>query len=144
MASRLLSDCHPDLQLAYVKFVSGMKNANIDFIVTCTYRGDDEQNALYSQGRTAPGNIVTCAKAGQSAHNITREDGSPLSCAFDIVIMDNGKCVWSATDPRWEVAGHIGLSCGLQWGGDWRAFREYPHFELPNWQSIKSQFQLGV
>jgi D-alanyl-D-alanine dipeptidase len=40
----------------YILVVSGLRTAA-------------QQNALYEQGRTAPGHIVTNAKAGQSMHN---------------------------------------------------------------------------
>ena len=44
-----------------------------------TTRTNEEQNKLYSQGRTTKGIKVTNAKGGQSIHN--------YSLAFDIVIL---------------------------------------------------------
>lgn len=38
-------------------------------MVTEGYRSGARQDQLYAQGRTRPGEIVTNAKAGQSAHN---------------------------------------------------------------------------
>lgn len=43
----------------------------------------EEQNALYAQGRTAPGNKVTNAKGGFSNHN--------FGIAFDIGIFEGAK-----------------------------------------------------
>ena len=46
-------------------------------------RGEEEQNALYAQGRTKPGNIVTNAKFGYSNHN--------FSAALDFGIFKDNK-----------------------------------------------------
>lgn len=69
------------------------------------YRSIEEQNALYAQGRTKPGNIVTNAKRGQSNHN--------YGIAFDVAIWNGNTIVW---DRDWNKIGTIGKSCGLEWG----------------------------
>jgi len=51
------------------------------------YRFDERQQALYDQGRTKPGKIVTYAKPGESFHG--------LGLAVDIVGKVNGKWDWS-------------------------------------------------
>jgi len=88
----------------------------------------DEQNALYAQGRTKSGNIVTNAKGGSSYHN--------YGLAFDIVLLydkdDNGTfetASWDNNDPNWIVVTNYFKSQGWAWGGDFRSFRDYPHFE---------------
>lgn len=129
--SRNLIDLCPRLQSLFCVFSAKMKNAGIDFIVTCTYRSDEEQTALYAQGRTVKGAIVTNAKAGESKHNAVTLDGLPASKAFDIVIIKNGKPDWDIKNPDWKKAGMIGKSIGLEWAGDWTSFKEYPHFQLP-------------
>ncbi len=50
-------------------FIEECDKKGVDVIITSTYRDADSQTALYNQGRTTPGNIVTNAKAGQSFHN---------------------------------------------------------------------------
>jgi len=120
MASRKIIDLCPELQEKAIKFRSLMNEAGIDFIFTCTTRSPKEQDELYAQGRTKPGRKVTWTK--KSKHVGGR--------AFDIVIMDRGKCVWDVTDPRWEQAGEIGQSLGLVWGGSWQVTKDFPHFEL--------------
>jgi peptidoglycan L-alanyl-D-glutamate endopeptidase CwlK len=130
MASRDIKDCDPQLQALFAMFDLGMKKAGIDYIVTCTYRSNDEQNKLYAQGRTVGGSVVTNCRGGESLHNVCTADKRPLSRAFDIVVMDSGKPDWDATNPAWKRAGNIGKSIGLEWAGDWKSFREYPHFQL--------------
>ena len=141
MASRKIEDLKEELQSIARQFKELMEKEGINFIFTCTYRSNEEQEALYAQGREPlqtvnelrkkvnlppltekENRIVTYAKPGQSKHNI-RE-------AFDIAIMEAGKIVWDATHPHWKRAGELGKSLGLKWAGDWKKFKEYPHFEI--------------
>jgi len=45
------------------------KKSNYQITIVQTLRTIEEQDALYAQGRTKSGNIVTYAKGGQSFHN---------------------------------------------------------------------------
>ena len=74
MASRAISDLHPQLQLAEA-FVRRCRDAGVEALITCTWRSGAEQDALYAQGRSRPGPKVTNARAGQSAHNAMRHSG---------------------------------------------------------------------
>ncbi|MGM9477549.1 M15 family metallopeptidase [Pedobacter sp. GSP4] len=71
-----------------------------------------EQNALYNQGRTTPGNIVTKAKGGTSYHN--------YGLAVDVVIVKEGHAVWSIL-PKEVVK--IGEQLGFEWGGNWKGLK---------------------
>lgn len=129
--SRALSDLHPIVEAKARAMIDKCKQEKIDIIVTSTYRDNQAQNALYAQGRTTAGNIVTNARAGESVHN--------YKLAFDIVPMRAGKPVWgtSGTDGEiWQKVGKIGKSCGLEWAGDWKTFKEYPHFQWTNGLTI--------
>lgn len=130
MASRRIEDLHPHLQPLARQFLADCAAAGLDILITCTHRSNAEQDALYAQGRTKPGKVVTRAQAGQSRHNNTLADGTPASLAFDIVPLVNGKPVWAASHPHWKQAGAIGEALGLEWAGRWKTFREYPHFQL--------------
>ena len=114
-------------------FIERSRGAGIELLVTCTYRDDSEQAALYAQGRTVPGRIVTNARPGQSLHNLMHA-GMPASRALDVVPMVGGKPVWrtkGADLALWMRVGEIGESCGLEWAGRWRgALREFPHFQF--------------
>lgn len=130
MASRKIEDLHPDLQPICREFLLNAEDAGIDVLITCTYRSNDEQNALYAQGRTVAGSRVTNARGGQSAHNFTI-DGKPAAKAFDIVPMVNGKPQWSSAHPAWQRLGKIGMDLGLNWyGAPNSKFHEFPHFEI--------------
>lgn len=92
--------------------------------VTQGYRTVAEQDALYAQGRTAPGRIVTNAKGGQSAHC--------FGYAADLVPEDviPGEPDWNAGNPAWQKMLAAGLECGLAEGATWRTFKDNPHFYL--------------
>lgn len=135
--SRKLEDLNPVVEEKARDFLALCKAEGIEVIVTSTYRDAESQNALYAQGRTAPGKKVTNAKAGQSWHN--------WRVAFDVVPLRNGKPVWGTTGEDlklWRRIGAIGKSCGLEWAGDWRTFREFPHFQFTGGLSL-ADFQAG-
>ena len=84
--------------------------------------------------RTAPGKIVTNAKAGQSFHN--------FRCAVDVVPIVAGKPRWDVKDEVWQKIGALGKAQGLEWAGDWKRFREYPHFQYTGGLTL-AQLQAG-
>ncbi len=96
-----------------------------------------EQDALYAQGRTKPGKKVTNAKGGQSIHN--------YGLAVDIVLILDGKTAsWDEKSDfdrdqqlDWiEVVTEF-KRAGFSWGGDWRTFKDMPHFEKTSGLSLK-------
>lgn len=119
--SRDLKELLPPVKRRVETFLAAAKAAGIDLLVTSTYRDNESQNALYAQGRTAPGKIVTNAKAGQSWHN--------YRCAVDVVPIVNGKPCWDVKHPVWQQVGALGKQAELEWAGDWKRFKEYPHFQ---------------
>lgn len=137
MSSRKLTDLHPQMQSMVTRFLANARAAGIDLLVTCTYRSNEEQAALYAIGRTKPGRIVTNAKPGRSTHNNTL-NGKPAALAVDVVPARDGKPVWSASDPVWKRVGEIGEKVGLEWAGRWTTFREYPHFQHPQAKTLRS------
>ena len=117
-----------------------------------TLRTLAEQNALYAQGRTklydANGNklgIVTKAKGGQSIHN--------YGLALDIVLIKDKDghgtfetASWEDTvdfdkdgKADWMEIVKIFKANGWTWGGDWKTFKDKPHFEKTfghTWRSL--------
>ena len=132
--SRNLDDLAPPAKQRAEAFIAAAKAKGIDLLVTSTYRDSESQDALYAQGRTTPGNIVTRAKAGQSWHN--------WRCALDVVPLVNGKAIWD-DQALWKQVGEIGKSCGLEWAGDWKTFKESPHFQYTGGLTL-AQLQQGA
>ena len=128
-------DLDPRMQTACQEHMRVCKENGIELLITCTYRSGEEQDALYAQGRTAPGKIITNAKAGQSAHNVMN-DGKPSAKAYDCVPLLNGKPVWGTSGDDlalWRKVGQIGKALGLEWAGDWK-WSEFPHFQEKGWR----------
>lgn len=88
------------------------------------YRTFAQQAALYAQGRTTMGRIVTNAKPGFSWHNWRR--------AFDVVIeaFPGDTTPNDVYDGPWSIVGDLGEFCGLEWGGRWK-HPDIPHFQSP-------------
>jgi peptidoglycan L-alanyl-D-glutamate endopeptidase CwlK len=119
--SRSLDDLIPPAKERVERFLSLCKDEGIDLLVTSTYRDNESQQALYEQGRTTAGKVVTNAKAGDSWHN--------WRCAVDVVPILNGKPNWDGLHPVWDQIGKLGEQAGLEWAGRWRTFKELAHFQ---------------
>lgn len=135
--SRDIQDLEPCLRQPANAFVARCLTIGLHIVITQTHRTREEQQALYEQGRTRPGKIVT--KAGP--------DASPhvAGLAFDIAFRDaEGHITWDETWPgAWETVGQIGEGLGLKWGGRWAGFPDRPHFEWPNWKEVAKIAQVG-
>jgi peptidoglycan L-alanyl-D-glutamate endopeptidase CwlK len=136
MGSRKLEDLHPYLANAYKKAVTEYEikyPSSAKPFITSTYRSKEEQDALYAQGRTKPGNKVTKAKGGQSLHNYLP------SFAFDIAfVKDKGVLDWSQKLFK-DFAAIICTDPNIDWGGSWQTFKDTPHFGFKGftWQMAK-------
>lgn len=118
--SRKIDDLLPGVAAMCKRFIEKCKEQDIEVLITSTYRDMESQAALYEQGRTKPGKVVTNAKAGQSFHN--------YRCAFDFVPLVNGKAVWDDIELI-SKCGEIGESVGLNWAGRWKTFKELLHLQ---------------
>lgn len=101
----------------------------IELTVTQGLRTMEEQAALYAQGRTAPGQVVTNAKPGSSWHN--------FGLAFDVAVVVNGKPTWPNDSALWSKIGDLGKTQGLIWGGDFQSFKDMPHFQYTGGLSLE-------
>lgn len=126
MNSRKIEDLHSYLgdrwNLAVLEWQKLYKIDPQPFL-TQTYRSFDYQNDLYDLGRTKPGKIVTRAKGGQSLHNYYP------ALAMDIAFRHMDDVYWNIEYFRRFAA--IIKPMGVEWGGDWIGFRDYPHFQVP-------------
>lgn len=105
---------HPKLRdtaiLAYTQAVNATP-ANVHPVIDQTYRTFAQSQALYNQGRTTPGQIVTWALPGHSWHN--------WALALDFHLIVDGKDVWPdepLNDPNWMKVVSIFESHGFNSG----------------------------
>lgn len=135
--SRSLDDLLPTVKSMAEKMIATCREYGIELLVTSTYRNKESQDALFAQGRTKPGKKVTNARGGQSFHN--------YRIAFDVVPLRNGKPVWGTSGEDlvlWKKVGNVGKLAGLEWAGEWKTFKEYPHFQYTGGLSL-ADFQAG-
>jgi peptidoglycan L-alanyl-D-glutamate endopeptidase CwlK len=129
MSSRDLNALNADTKRLAEAFTASCRKAGIDVLIYNTLRTTEEQDILYAQGRTQPGNIVTNARGGDSWHN--------YGAAFDFVPMLVGKPQWK-NDSLYTKCGIIAESVGLEWGGRWRGkLHDKPHCQFRNGKSLE-------
>lgn len=84
------------------------------------------QAALYAQGRTKPGRIVTKARPGSSWHN--------YGLAIDLGLFKSGVYLDekkpAEADKLYAEIGKIAAAHGIEWAGNWKSFTESPHFQI--------------
>lgn len=113
---------HPLLADAVTHLLTEAKARGLSVGLQCGLRTAEEQDKLYAQGRTSPGQIVTKAQGWESWHN--------YGLAVDVVFRDEkGHWTWERAFPVWQELGVIGEMFGLEWGGRWLKLADYPHFE---------------
>lgn len=120
--------CHPRLQMLAARLLEECSKQGLKIKIGDTLRTVEEQDELYSQGRTKPGNIVTNARG--SSYSSYHQWGT----AFDFIRTD-GKGIYYDEDGFFMKVGKIGASLGLEWGGNWKSPVDKPHFQLPDWGS---------
>lgn len=122
-SQKRLAKVHPELAKRVAPLVQELANQGHSIEVVHGLRTFAEQDALFAQGRTKPGQIVTRARGGQSNHN--------YGLAVDLCPFVNGKPVWNAAPAIWFAIGKAAAKQGLEWGGDWKKFLDKPHVQLP-------------
>lgn len=127
--SRNLADLDPRVRMMAQQLLERADRAGIPLVVTFTVRSLASQAALYAQGRSRPGHVVTNARAGYSFHN--------FGLALDVVPAEllalphwgNTPDRQARTNALWESVSAIGKSLGFRWGGDFHSIIDRPHFE---------------
>jgi peptidoglycan L-alanyl-D-glutamate endopeptidase CwlK len=126
-----LAKINPQLADRIRLMAADLRAQGITIRATSSYRTFAEQNALYAQGRTKPGSIVTNARGGQSLHN--------YGLAVDVVPLNSkGQPDWNVPSSVWQKIGAAGKNQGMEWGGDWKSFVDRPHFQMTAGRSVSS------
>ena len=128
-----LKKVHPELAKRVRMLIDTFAQSGVQLEVVQGLRTFAEQDALFAQGRSKPGQVVTRARGGQSNHN--------YGLAIDLVPYSNGKPNWNAPNSIWSAIGAEAEKLGLEWGGDWKRFIDRPHVQLPG-LSIKQCYAL--
>jgi hypothetical protein len=128
-----ISTLHPRVQSTAARFINRVDSElGIKLRITHGLRSFAEQDALYRQGRSIAGNIVTNLQGGYSYHN--------YGLAFDVAGIAKGAANYNLD---WSSIGNIGVSMGLEWGGNFRSFLDRPHFQMTFGHSIQDLIKLN-
>lgn len=140
MAFKLSSLSLSRLEKVHPKLVEvikeGIVNSPYDFTITQGVRTAEYQHELYSQGRTTPGKKVTnCDGYKFKSNHQAKSDG--YGYAVDLAIYNPnvpGKLEWDALKLK-MVFNHLKTIADkkgivIEWGGNWKSFKDYPHVEL--------------
>ena len=128
------SKLHPEVQKKGQELLEKCGARGLPIRITDCVRTKAEQDALYAQGRTEPGSIVTNARYPQSNHC--------WGIAFDFC-RDDGKGAYNTEGNYFEKVGAVGKSIGLFWGGDFDTILDRPHFEYRKfgvWADLETKY----
>lgn len=123
-----LQGVHPTLVSRVTSILRDMELGNAPMFVVEGVRSVARQAALYAQGRTTPGPIVTHADGikNRSRHQVHEDNfGYAVDCAFVDPVNP-----FAETHP-WESYGEAAEARFLVWGGRWTSIMDKPHVELP-------------
>ena len=99
---------------------------HVDCTIVSGSRTTQEQQILFAQGRTMPGEIVT------TLDGIERRSKHQSGMAVDVVPYPS---MYDCKDEILMFAGFVkGVASQMEidivWGGDWRNFCDSPHYEV--------------
>ena len=127
---------HPRLQAKATELKEKCAEQGVHILFSECVRSKAEQDALYAQGRTTPGNTVTNAKG--STYSSQHQWGIAVDFYLDMDVDGDGQKTddaFNTSTGLFERVGTIALSIGLGWGGTWKSFQDRPHIYLPDWGS---------
>ncbi|AIQ60171.1 M15 family metallopeptidase [Paenibacillus borealis] len=126
-----LGNLHPVLLAGATELIRRSYARGIPILITQGMRTIAEQNALYAQGRTKKGAIVTNARGGSSYHNYG------LAIDFALLLPDGKSVSWDMKRDGdgdkvadWQEVAQEAKKLGFEWGGDWSSFKDYSHLQM--------------
>ncbi|WP_020434006.1 M15 family metallopeptidase [Paenibacillus riograndensis] len=130
-SAKRLDGLQPVVKAAATALIERCYAREVNIVITQGLRTIAEQDALYAQGRTKPGQIVTNAKGGHSYHNYG------LAIDFALLLPDGRNVSWDMNRDGdgdkvadWNEVVQEAKALGFEWGGDWTSIKDYPHFQM--------------
>lgn len=137
-----MTKLHPRLQLKAAQLKEACSKQGISILFSEGLRTAAQQDALYAQGRTKPGNIITNAKG--SSYSSQHQWGIAVDFYLNMDIDGDGTKsddAFNNSSRLFERVGELAKTLGLGWGGDWTSIKDRPHLYLPDWGSTTSQLK---
>jgi LAS superfamily LD-carboxypeptidase LdcB len=132
LGKEVLEGLQPAAKDLALKLIEKAREQGLQLRLIAGYRSPEQQAALFAQGRTTPGPIVTNARV--SIHN--------TGLAFDIAVVKDGKLEFD-DKALYAQVGAIGKELGLIWGGDYTGSKDLPHFETSDAKSALQALKAG-
>jgi len=123
-----LKGCAPALITKVDQVLTALSAVGVTMFVTEGLRSTERQQALYAQGRTAPGDRVTNCDGVVLKSNHQAHDSDGFGHAVDLAFA--GADPYAEAHP-WTLYGLLAEQVGLKWGGRWTSPHDRPHVELP-------------
>ncbi len=133
---------HPELQEKATTLKEKCAEQGINILFSECVRTKAEQDALYAQGRTKPGSIVTNAKG--STYSSQHQWGIAVDFYIDMDVDGDGKKsddAFNNSTKLFNKVGRIAGELGLGWGGNWTSPVDLPHLYLPDWGSTATKLK---
>lgn len=119
-----LKKVHPDLARVIRRAAKDWGDPNKTFFITCSLRTVAEQKKMVAAG---------ASQTMRSRHLPGKTNG--LSHAIDLALKVGGKMKWDwplFVDLAKKVKDAARAeNVPIEWGGDWKSFKDGPHFQLP-------------
>lgn len=123
-SEKRLAKVHPDLVRVVRRCAKDWADKQTGWVITCGLRSVAEQKLMVAKG---------ASKTMRSRHLPGAKTG--LSHAVDLACTINGKLKWDwplyARLAKAMKAAAVIEKVPVEWGGDWKAFKDGPHFQLP-------------
>lgn len=125
-SKKRLKGVHPDLVRVVNRAAKDWKDTSLTWIVTEGVRTVERQKELVAAG----------ASKTMNSRHIPGKDG--FAKAVDLAAMLDGKVRWDW--PLYDKLAKAMMAAAkaekvpLEWGGDWKSFKDGPHFQLPKVQ----------
>lgn len=123
-----LNGVHPKLVAECHTLMATMKALGFPLFIANGLRTIEEQRALYEQGRTKPGKIVTFADGSDltKATHCPQSDGWGHAVDFAFLAENPWDTKWP-----WRAFGECAKALDLKWGGDFKSLKgDLGHVEL--------------
>ena len=116
-----LRGVHPDLMRVVLRCAADWKDGGTGFIVTCGLRTLAEQKVLVAKGASK-----TLRSRHLTGHAVDLAATIGGNVRWDWPLYDRLAKAMKAAAKAEKVA--------VEWGGDWKTFKDGPHYQLP-WAS---------
>lgn len=118
-----LKPVHPDLVRVIRRLAKDWTDPETGFVITCGGRTVAEQKVMVAKG----------ASTTMRSRHVIAPNG--YAHAVDLAVTIHGKVKWDwplyAKLSKAVKAAAAAEGVPVEWGGDWKTFKDGPHFQLP-------------